>query len=262
MDHKACIEWLTVYARWQRTEDTCRSKNVDIFWWLYLKLAKDSDRIRRPRPCPLGCSSRSASWCVGPEAESTCLPILIGSIAPSGETQLCPLRREANSAVISQFKKQRWLQSSTIYYLDDIQIRKDTYRRIACFRGPACSPVCTCTCSFLWCSGIRHSYRSQARGTRWCLRKRQEETTNFCKLIRMWDWECYISRDYRVLLLAEKSMKKGKVRKYCNGSPHQNVQLLNGDKIWNNEVSQVYESRVEWWHKGNIHIIFDHCKPE
>lgn len=146
--------------------------------WLYLIPVTDSVHSQHPRPCPLGCSSRSAWWCVEEEAESRRLLAAIGSTTPSGRTLPCQLRRWS----LHQYK----LLINAIHEKEIYREIKHTYRHSDSGQRLTCSPVYTCTCSFLWCWDTQHSYRSQAKGTHWCLWNMQYDSHTISGTFWLW----------------------------------------------------------------------------
>lgn len=92
-----------------------------------------------------------------------CLLTPICSRTPSGQTQPCPLGREVDTSVI--FQCNAWENGHSLKWC----VMCDTYRHSGSWQRLTWSLVYKCTCSFLWCWDIQHSYRSQATGTHWCL---------------------------------------------------------------------------------------------
>lgn len=155
------------------------------------------------------------------------------------------------------------------------------------------------TCSFLWCSDIQHSYRSRAAGTHWCLWNMQyvsrgassafPDYGNILKLsfssveklpansctklgVSISNSVCCLShRVYRCLIACRPAEMLQRSRNLLHLERWQNIAIDHGVKTsrccyvmknGNFWVSQLYVSREEWWHEGNIHNTFVHCKPE
>ncbi len=154
------------------------------FWWLYLIPVMDSGRTQSPRPCPLGCSSRSAWWCAEQGAGSMCLLTTICSRTLSGQTQPCPLGREVNTSITFQYST--WEDGHNLKWC----VMCDTYRHSGSWQRLTWSLVYTCTCNFLWCWDIQHSYRSQATGTHWYLWNTQYVSHVQYILIMEISWSC------------------------------------------------------------------------
>jgi len=150
------------------------------FLVLYLIPAEDSGHTRGPRPCPRGCSSRSAWWCDEPSAESMNSLTRTGSRTPSGQTQPCPLGREVKMYLSQMQYMTEWPQ---VWIMCSY-----TYRHNGSCRGLKRSLVYRCTWSFLWCWDIQRAYRAQAAGTHWHLWNMQCVSHGLSRTFSLWKY--------------------------------------------------------------------------
>lgn len=158
-----------MYEQWRTIEDTCSSKNGVTFGgctWSRQRtaIAPSAPGLAHSAAAANLLGDVLGKWqraCACRHRSVAQRPLVRHCLVRWGGKQTCP---SYSSATQKKGNSLEWCITCIFHRQGD-----DTYRHSACFQGPTCSLIYMCTCSFLWCSDIQHSYRSRAAGTHWCL---------------------------------------------------------------------------------------------